>query len=366
VVDPSVPSEALLAGRLVLAAVFASAGAAKLADRTRARETLAEFGVPERLTALAAVLLPLAELGVAVALVLTSSARAGAAGSLVLLTVFTAAIAVNLAVGRTPECHCFGQLHSSPIGARSLVRNAVLGALSVLVFWQGPGTGLGGALALVGHLSATERAGLAAAAVLCLIVTIQGWFLLQLLRQHGRLLLRLEGLESSFGEEEGMARRSPAAGFSLRSVFGESVSLGALVAEGRPALLVFISSACRPCTALLPEIGRWQRDYGEALTVVVLARGDSAVNQAKAAKERVARVLIDVDGAVAKAYRALPTPSGVLVSPDGRLGSVVAAGADPIRGLVVRTVDGRSGVTGRSSEAPAHPNGVRTPSHGRL
>jgi peroxiredoxin len=179
---------------------------------------------------------------------------------------------------------------------------------------------------------------------------------------QGRLLLRLEVVESSFGEEEGMARRGPAADFTLRSVSGETVSLAELVAEGRPVLLVFTSSGCRPCTALFPEIGRWQREYGEALTVAVLARGDQAVNQAKAAKERLARVLIDVDGTVARAYRALPTPSGVLVGPDGRLRSMVAAGADPIRGLVVRVVDARPEVTGRPAEVSAHRNGTGSPS----
>jgi uncharacterized membrane protein YphA (DoxX/SURF4 family)/peroxiredoxin len=343
-----------LAARLALAAIFTTAGVAKLADGTRARQTFADFGVPERLTPSAAIVLPLAELAVAATLLLTSSARPGAAGALMLLAVFSAAIAANLLAGRTPECHCFGQLHSSPIGAPSLVRNTVLGALSALVLWQGPGIGLGTALAQIGNLSATERAGLATALVLGLVVAAEGWFLRLLLRQQGRLLLRLEVMERAFGTEDAMANRAPAADFNLLSVSGESVSLAELLMEGRPALLVFTSSRCRPCTALFPEIGLWQRDDGEALTVAVLARGDPAVNQAMAAKDRVARVLIDVDGTVARAYGALPTPSGVVVGPDGRLGSVVAAGADPIRGLVVRTVDAHHEVTGRPGEMSAH------------
>jgi uncharacterized membrane protein YphA (DoxX/SURF4 family)/peroxiredoxin len=356
----------VLLARLALAAVFATAGVAKLADRTRARETLADFGVPERLTPSAAILMPLAELAVAVALLLTSSARPGAAGALVLLTVFSAAIAANLVAGRTPDCHCFGQLHSSPIGAPSLVRNTLLGTLSALILWQGPGQGLSRALILAGNLSEREKVGLTAVAALFLIVIGEGWFLRLLLRQQGRLLLRLEVVEGSFAEE-GMARRAPAADFTLRSVSEESVSLAELVAEGRPALLVFTSSGCRPCTTLLPEIGRWQRDYADALTVAVVARGDTAVNQAKAAKHRVARVLVDDDAAVARAYRALPTPSAVLVGPDGRLMSVVAAGADPIRGLVVRAVDARPEAPGRPAGLSAHDDRAGSaPNHPRV
>jgi hypothetical protein len=35
---------------------------------------------------------------------------------LALLVLFIVAIAVTLARGRKPDCHCFGQLHSKPIG----------------------------------------------------------------------------------------------------------------------------------------------------------------------------------------------------------------------------------------------------------
>jgi uncharacterized membrane protein YphA (DoxX/SURF4 family)/peroxiredoxin len=336
-----VPSAALLVARVVLAVVFGSAAAAKLADRPGTRDTLADFGVPARLARVTALLLPVAELAVAAAVLFAPSAEAGATGALVLLIVFSAAIAWNLAAGRTPDCHCFGQLHSSPIGALSLARNAVLGTLSAVILWHGPGMGLSSLAARVGALPATGRVGLAGILMLCLVVTIQGWFVFQLLRQQGRLLLRLEVMESTLESEDGLVRRPPAADFNLRSVSGESLSLSELVTEGLPVLLVFASSGCRPCTALYPEIGRWQRDYGGVLTVAVLARGDWAVNQMKAADARVVRVLIDHDGMVARAYRALPTPSGVLVGPDGRLRSAVATGADAIRGLVVRVVDAR-------------------------
>jgi hypothetical protein len=277
---------------------------------------------------------------------------------LVLLTAFSAAIAVNLAAGRTPDCHCFGQLRSSPIGALGLARNALLGTLSAVILWQGAGMGLGSLAGQVGALPAAGRAALAGVVVLYLVVPIQGWFIFQLLRQQGRLLLRLEVMESTFEEADGVVRRPQAAEFTLPSMSGGSMSLPELVTEGRPALLVFASSGCRPCTALYPEIGRWQREYGGVLTVAVLARGDRAVNQMKAADARVVRVLIDDDGMVARAYRALPTPSGVLVGPDRRLRSAVAIGADAIRGLVVRAVDARHPVTGRPGEVPVAHDGV--------
>jgi len=329
-----VHSGMLLAARLALAAVFATAGIAKLADRTKTRRSLRDFGVPDRLTPPTAIVLPFAELAVAATLFVTSSARSGAAGALMLLGGFTAGIAANLIGGRTPDCHCFGQLHSSPIGVPTLIRNVVLGALGALVLWQGPGT----SLAQVGTLSAAGRAGLATALLLGIVVAAEGRLLVLLLRQQGRLLLRLEELERAFGGGAD-GDRALAADFNLLSVSGTRVSLADLVMAGRPTLLVFTSSGCHPCTALFPEIGLWQRDYGEVLTVAVLARGDAAVNAAMAERHRVARVLIDLEATVARSYRALPSPSGVLVGPDGRFTSTVASGSDPIRALVLRTVD---------------------------
>ena len=80
--------------------------------------------MPARLAASAGPALPLAELAVAVALVIRPSARWGAPGALLLLPVFIAGVARAMSQGRTPDCHCFGQLHSEPAGRSTLIRNA--------------------------------------------------------------------------------------------------------------------------------------------------------------------------------------------------------------------------------------------------
>ena len=348
----------LLMARLALAAVFGLAGRAKVVDRGRARGAVSDFGIPARLAPATAALLPVAELSVAAALLLTPSARIGAAAALVLLMGFSVAIATSLARGLTFDCRCFGQLRSSPIGPYSLFRNALLGAVGALIVSDGPGLSLSAALAQVGDLSPGGRVGVLALLVLLVMMTVGAWFLLQLVRQQGRLLLRLELLESSVGWHHGAAPHALASEFTLQSLSGESVSLAQLLADQRPALLVFTSSGCRPCTALFPEIGRWQRDHGDVLTVAVLARGAPDVVKASALRHRVARVLIDVDATVASAYRALPTPTGVLIGPDGRLTSAPASGSDRIRGLVVRAVDTRSAAAVSPLHASPHHDGI--------
>src|SRR5215217_7912009 len=143
----------LLTTRLLLAAVFAMAGVAKLADRPGSRQAITDFGLPFSLTAPLGLLLPLAELAVAAALIPASTALYGATGALALLLLFIVGIGVNLARGRKPECHCFGQLHSAPAGWSTLVRNGALAALAGLVVWQGYDGAGPSAVSWIGDLS---------------------------------------------------------------------------------------------------------------------------------------------------------------------------------------------------------------------
>src|SRR5262245_26939926 len=131
----------ILVGRLVLAVVFGVAGAAKIADRAGARKSLVDFGVPASLARPVAGLLPVVEIACAAA-VLSSFVWWGAAGSLALLVLFIAGIGTSLALGRKPNCRCFGQLHSSPVGASTVVRNGILSAIATLIVWQGSSTSI--------------------------------------------------------------------------------------------------------------------------------------------------------------------------------------------------------------------------------
>src|SRR5437868_2403025 len=146
----------LLLARLLLAVVFVVAGLAKLADRAGSRQALVGFGLPAALAAPLGILLPLAEVAVAVALLPAASAWWGALGALALLLLFVAGIGFNLARGRTPDCHCFGQLHSEPVGWTTLARNAILAAIAAFVVWQGRANPGVSAVSWLGTLTAAQ------------------------------------------------------------------------------------------------------------------------------------------------------------------------------------------------------------------
>ena len=149
---------------LILLGVFVVAAASKLADLPGTHRAVEEFGAPTWLAGPFGVALPFLELGIAVLLLFSATALAGAVGALALLATFSLAIGVNLARGRAPDCHCFGQVRSTPIGWATLARN---GALMVVA---GVGAAAmaaepdASAIAWLGRIDSTTTAMVAAAA----------------------------------------------------------------------------------------------------------------------------------------------------------------------------------------------------------
>ncbi|HEX2186481.1 MAG TPA: TlpA disulfide reductase family protein, partial [Chloroflexota bacterium] len=311
------------------------------------RKALVDFGVPAELASPLGLLLPLAELAVAVSLVPTATAWWGAVGALALLLLFMGGIGINLARGRRPDCRCFGQLHSAPVGWPTFVRNAVLAAVASFIVWQGwenPGPSMVG---WVADLTTGERISLVVGLVVLGLLGIEASILVQLLGQNGRLLLRVEALEAKLGggapaAQAGLPLGALAPGFRLPGLDGEERALDDLRAPGKPVLLVFSDPNCGPCNALLPEIGRWQREHDEQATIALVSRGAPGANWAKAAEHGLSQVLLQREYEVVEAYRAYGTPSAVLVRPDGTIGSPVAGGADAIRSLVAHAVGPQS------------------------
>lgn len=338
----------LLGARLLLAGVFAVAAVGKGTDRLGSRQALLDFGLPPALARVGVPLLPLVELGVALALLPRPTAWWGALGALGLLLLFSAAIGYNLLQGRTPDCHCFGQLHSKPIGWPTLVRNGVLAVPALLILGVGrtdPGVS---AVAWLGGLTTAERIGLFLAAAAFALLAAEGWLLFHTLRQNGRLLLRIEALEARLTGGSaalpapvpgvGLPLGTPAPSFSLSSLQGDTLTLEALRAAGKPVVLAFVDPDCGPCTALLPDLARWQHDYMGKLTLVLVSRGTLEANRGKTAEHGITHVLVQKDREVSQAYQAYGTPSAVVVHPDGTVGSGLAQGAEQIKSLVAVTV----------------------------
>ena len=318
---------AVLALRLLLAGVFLTAGIGKLRDLPGSRRAVADFGVPERAARVVGLLLPLAEIAIAVSLVPAPSARWGALAAAILLAAFIVGIARALSRGEQPDCHCFGQIHSEPAGPLTLARNAALlgGAAVIVVYGSGPAVD-----AWVNARSTSEL--LAACAAICAVAAVA--YALSLRAEIARLKRNLEMAQTgAAAATPGLAVGADAPAFALRDLQGETVSLAGLRELGQPVLLLFMSPGCDPCAAFLPTIQQWQQSLSERLTMAIVTTGTAEQN-ALYTEHGLEHVLLQDEREVADLYGAQFTPSGIFVTPGGKIASPPGEGQQGIEPLV--------------------------------
>lgn len=172
---------------------------------------------------------------------------------------------------------------------------------------------------------------------------------LQLLRQNGRLLLRIEALEARFAGANmapfatapqpilGLPIGSPAPSFEGVHLAGGKISLDELLQDQKPLVLVFSDPDCGPCNALLPDLTKWQVTYAEQLRIILVSRGAEKANSAKAKQHGLRVVVLQKDREVAEKFQANGTPAAVIVRADGTIGSRLAMGSEAIANVIEQT-----------------------------
>ena len=249
------------------------------------------FGVPERFTRAGGIALPIAEIVIAVLLIPAATARWGALLALILLAVFVAGISYSLSRGRKFDCHCFGQLTTSEIGPPTLIRNAALAVLAAFVTISGfanndPGPGL---TDVFRGLDAFEWVMLAIVVILlAALAAVAGCSSIFSVRtgvcssgstgSRPRSKTRTSRSRKMMKTTRMRKRRvSPSAPPRPRSacpgLYGETMTLDSLRAAEKPVLLIFTDPSCGPCNAMMGDVGKWQRDLAEKLTIAVISRG---------------------------------------------------------------------------------------------
>jgi peroxiredoxin len=209
-----------------------------------------------------------------------------------------------------------------------------------------------------------------------LAILAGGWLGWQLARQNGRMLLRLDELEQrlnelEFGEDDALAGLpvgTEAPPFELPDLAGERKSLAQY--RGQSGLLMFFNPECGFCREMMPKLAGLppcssrpeeahssdsqpstfnsqpedQRLVTSAATngefsgcrplMLILTTGEAEKNRQFFAEHKVGCVvLLQIDGEIAKAYQVNGTPSGYLISPDGKIASELAMGAEALLAL---------------------------------
>jgi peroxiredoxin len=176
-----------------------------------------------------------------------------------------------------------------------------------------------------------------------LFVALGGWLGYQLLRQNGRLLMRLEALEQRLPQHgtaavptpapQGLPVGSAAPPFALPDLSGARSALSDF--RGRRLLLIFFNPRCGFCTRMAPDLAALSTDWaaGRPLPLVVTT-GEAETNRALVEEHGIrCPVLLQEQMEVASTYQAHGTPMGYLIDEQGRIASPIAVGAEALLAL---------------------------------
>ena len=196
------------------------------------------------------------------------------------------------------------------------------------------------------------------------LIAVGGWLGYQLVRQNGRILLRLETIEGhleSRGESRPAEQRRKAGGlpitivapdFELPDLTGVRRKLSEF--RGRDLLLIFFNPKCGFCSkmagdlAALPPNG----DHGKAVPIVVTT-GDAEENRQFMDRHGIrCVVLLQKEMEVANQFQARGTPMGYRIDANGRIASELTVGSEALLQLVDRPHHHATGKTGNGS--PSH------------
>jgi peroxiredoxin len=171
-----------------------------------------------------------------------------------------------------------------------------------------------------------------------LLIAIGSWLAYQLVRQNGRILLRLEAIEKQIGAGAG-AKRREAGGLPLGTVapdfeLPDLTGVRRKLSEFREqnVLLVFFNPQCGFCTKMAADLAALPADAGVQRPVsIVVTTGDAEENRKLVERYGIrCLVLLQEQMEVAAKYRAQGTPMGYRIDRAGRIASELAVGAEPL------------------------------------
>ena len=181
-------------------------------------------------------------------------------------------------------------------------------------------------------------------------VLSMAWSLLQVLRQQGRLLLRVEALEARIGTDEapgraelaGLPPATPFPPFRLPSLDNGEVALEQF--RGERVLLVHWSPDCGYCRQIAPDLARLQERLLKRKTELVLVSyGSPDANRTLVDEHGLTcRVLLQPDRATVEGFAHMGTPVAYLLDEKGRVAKPVAIGARDVPELAAHAAGHQS------------------------
>jgi peroxiredoxin len=197
------------------------------------------------------------------------------------------------------------------------------------------------------------------------VLTLLGlcFFLYQLVRQQGRMLLRLDRLEDAIARAahqtttsgqsgpKGLPVGTPVQTFELPDLAGNSVSLSDF--RGKRVLLLYWSADCGFCDLIAPDLARLEPELHMNNTQLLLVSyGDVESNRKLAEEHGINCPILLIEGSRKQkvleneVFESCGTPSAYLLDEEGRIALPLAAGGDAVATLASEAATGRKKKTG--------------------
>jgi peroxiredoxin len=133
-------------------------------------------------------------------------------------------------------------------------------------------------------------------------------------------------------KRDGLKAGTSAPSFRLPRLDGGELSLEQL--RGKRVLLVFSDPHCGPCDALMPQLEGFYREHPE-IPVVMIGRGEARENRDKVRKHGLTfPVVMQRQWEVSRLYAMFATPLAYVIDEAGVVAHDVAVGVEPILALM--------------------------------
>ena len=194
---------------------------------------------------------------------------------------------------------------------------------------------------------------------LLVLILVSLWFgLYQIVKQQGRIILRLDALEQQRGaaaqpaEPQGLGVGTEFPAFTLPDLEGAQVALESF--RGKRVLLVHWSPQCGFCDLIAPELARLQPDFAKhGVQLLLLAHGEADANR-KLAEEHGLKcpILLYKDAKEPEPLANQGTPSAYLLDAEGRVAKPLAVGSDKVPLLAAEAANEEVAAEERSKRLP--------------
>ncbi len=189
----------------------------------------------------------------------------------------------------------------------------------------------------------------AALVLLCLTLGSLWLLLYQVIKQQGRLLIRLDHLEARLADGArvamspqgngsrthaaqplGLAVGSAVQRFQLPDLAGRMVDLEDF--RGKRVLLVNWSPQCGFCDLIAPDLAKLRPELQKRkVELVLVSHGEAEVNRTQARQRGLeSRILLVSDGQGIETFQNMGTPAAYLLDEDGKIAKPLAVGADHV------------------------------------